>query len=104
MRVIESLLKDVPLPRMVKVRQSFPAPEVADVPGAVREAVAAEGVLERISEGDRVAIAVGSRGVADIDVMTREVVRLVRSRGGQPFIPFPWAATGGQRRRGRFRC
>ncbi|SFF63814.1 hypothetical protein SAMN04488025_10199 [Planifilum fulgidum] len=46
------------------------------------------------AEGDRVAIAVGSRGV-DIDVMTREVVRLVRSRGGQPFIAFPWAATGG---------
>lgn len=95
MRVIESLLKDVPLPRMVKVRQSFPAPEVADVPGAVREAVAAEGVLERISEGDRVAIAVGSRGVADIDVMTREVVRLVRSRGGQPFIVPAMGSHGG---------
>ncbi|MEW9031755.1 MAG: lactate racemase domain-containing protein, partial [Planifilum fimeticola] len=95
MRVIESLLKDVPLPRMVKVRQSFPAPEVADVPGAVREAVAAEGVLERISEGDRVAIAVGSRGVADIDVMAREVVRLVRSRGGQPFIVPAMGSHGG---------
>ena len=95
MRVIESLLKDVPLPRMVKVRQSFPAPEMADVPRAVREAVAAERVLERISEGDRVAIAVGSRGVADIDVMAREVVRLVRSRGGQPFIAFAMGSHGG---------
>jgi hypothetical protein len=95
MKVIEELLRDVPLPRMARVRQKFAAPEIADVPAAVRDAVVQRGMLSRIVEGDRVAIAVGSRGVAEIDVLTREVVHLVRSKGAHPFIVPAMGSHGG---------
>ena len=36
MDIIKDLLKDIPLPRMVKIRQVFPAPRAADVEGALR--------------------------------------------------------------------
>jgi hypothetical protein len=95
MKIIEKLLQDVPIPRMVKVRQIFYAPEVPDVVAAVYQAIHEEGVLSRIATGDRVAIAVGSRGVADIPILTREVVNAVKSVGGQPFIVPAMGSHGG---------
>jgi hypothetical protein len=95
MKIIEELLRDIPLPRMVKIRQHFHAPEIGDVAKAVRQAIHDANVLPRIVAGDRVAIAVGSRGIADIPVMVREVVRLVRSQGGHPFIVPAMGSHGG---------
>jgi hypothetical protein len=95
MKIIEELLQDVSLPRLVKVRQKFDAPEVPDVAAAVHETIREAGVLSRISHGDRVAIAVGSRGVADIPILTREVVNAVKSAGGQPFIVPAMGSHGG---------
>ncbi|WP_340002245.1 lactate racemase domain-containing protein [Oceanobacillus sp. FSL K6-0127] len=95
MRVIETLIKDIPLPRMVKVQQDFYAPEILEVDKAVHDAIKEAGVLSRITEGDRVAIAVGSRGVADIPILTREVVNAVKSVGGLPFIVPAMGSHGG---------
>lgn len=95
MNIIEELLQDVSLPRLVKVRQTFHAPEVPDVAAAVHETIHEAGVLSRISPGDRVAVAVGSRGVADIPILTREVVNAVKSAGGRPFIVPAMGSHGG---------
>jgi hypothetical protein len=95
MEIIEQLLRDIPLPRMVKIRQNFHAPELADTASAVWQAIQDADVLSRISPGDRVAIAVGSRGVADIPILTRETVRAVKSVGGQPFIVPAMGSHGG---------
>ncbi|UOF92448.1 nickel-dependent lactate racemase [Fodinisporobacter ferrooxydans] len=95
MNVLGDLLKHVPVPRMVKVRQSFYAPEIADVAAAVQTAIGEAGVLSRIQPGDRVAIAVGSRGIADIPILTREVVRAVKSVGGEPFVVPAMGSHGG---------
>jgi hypothetical protein len=95
MEIIQQLLKEIPLPRMVKVHQKFHAPEIADVAEAVHQAIKEADVLHRISSGDRVAIAVGSRGVADISILTREVVNAVKSAGGSPFIVPAMGSHGG---------
>jgi hypothetical protein len=95
MGILEELLRDIPLPRMVKVRQHFHAPEIEDVASAVRRAIVEAGVLPRIVPGDRVAIAVGSRGVADIPTIAREVVRAIAAVGGQPFIVPAMGSHGG---------
>ncbi|HWO78536.1 MAG TPA: lactate racemase domain-containing protein [Bacillus sp. (in: firmicutes)] len=95
MTIINELLRDVPLPRMVKVRQKFNAPEIENVAEAVHEAINRARVLDRILPGDRVAIAVGSRGVADIPVLVRETVRAVRRAGGSPFIVPAMGSHGG---------
>lgn len=95
MSVIETLVKDIPIPKMVKVKQHFYAPEVPDVAEAVHHSIKDKGVLARISKGDLVAIAVGSRGIADIPILTRELVRAVRSAGGKPFIVPAMGSHGG---------
>ncbi|TDG00100.1 lactate racemase domain-containing protein [Paenibacillus piri] len=95
MTIIEQLLEDIPLPRMVKVRQKFDAPEIQDVAGAVHQALQEAGVMSRVAAGDRVAIAVGSRGVADIPVLAREMVSAVKAAGGEPFVVPAMGSHGG---------
>ncbi len=93
--IIEEILQDIPIPKMVKVKQNFQASELENVAAAVRETLDHNKVLERISQGDRVAIAVGSRGVADIPVLTRETVAAIREAGGEPFIVPAMGSHGG---------
>jgi hypothetical protein len=74
------------LPRMVRVRQTFPRPRVADIPRAVADALAA--ATPPVKHGDTVAVGAGSRGIANIDVIVRATVNWLRDLGARPFI-FP---------------
>lgn len=95
MGVIQELLKGVPLPRMVKVRQTFSAPEVKNLPATLRRELEKPGVGDRIEPGMRIAVAVGSRGVAEISVITRVTVEDIKKRGGLPFIVPAMGSHGG---------
>jgi hypothetical protein len=95
MDIISELLREIQLPKMVKVRQKFLAPHIADVAGEVKKAIKEAGVLSRINEDDRVAIAVGSRGVADLPTIVRETVAAVKEAGGNPFIVPAMGSHGG---------
>ncbi|MDM5314023.1 nickel-dependent lactate racemase [Peribacillus frigoritolerans] len=95
MDIISELLREIQLPKMVKVRQKFRTPHIADVAGKVKKAIKEAGVLSRINEDDRVAIAVGSRGVADLPTLVRETVAAVKEAGGNPFIVPAMGSHGG---------
>jgi uncharacterized protein (DUF362 family) len=95
MKVINEILRDIPIPKMVKVRQKFYAPEIPDVAEEVWKTIQSAGVLNRIDQGDRVAIAVGSRGVAELPSIVRETVSAVKSAGGEPFIVPAMGSHGG---------
>lgn len=95
MDVIAELLKDIPLPRMVKIRQSFPAEELTDVEAAVNREMANARVLELIKPEMCVAVAVGSRGVAGLSTIVRVVVEAIKGRGGRPFIVPSMGSHGG---------
>ncbi|MGE7609363.1 lactate racemase domain-containing protein [Peribacillus frigoritolerans] len=95
MDIISELLREIQLPKMVQVRQKFRAPHIADVAGEVKKAIKEAGVLSRINEDDRVAIAVGSRGVADLPILVRETVAAVKEAGGNPFIVPAMGSHGG---------
>jgi len=102
MDIISELLREIQLPKMVKVRQKFRTPQIADVAGEVRKAIKEAGVLSRINEDDRVAIAVGSRGVADLPTLVRETVAAVKEAGGNPHRTCngkPWWCHGGRANR-----
>src|SRR5216117_2841443 len=74
------------LPRMIRVRQTFPRPRVADIPRAVA-ATLGEAAL-RIKPGDTVAVGAGSRGIANIDTLVGATVRWLKDLGARPFV-FP---------------
>lgn len=95
MSIIHNILKDIPIPKMVKVKQTFMDEELPDVADAVRKTMDDTNVLDRIDEGDSVAIAVGSRGVSDLHTLVRETVIAVRNAGGNPFIVPAMGSHGG---------
>src|SRR5512132_2887596 len=74
------------LPRMIRVRQTFPRPRVADIPRAVAERLAAASLP--VKRGDVVAVGAGSRGIANIDVIVGATVRYLKDLGARPFV-FP---------------
>ena len=95
MGIIQELLENVLLPKMVKIRQVFEAPEVEDLDAELRKEIAKPGIGDRILQGQRIAITVGSRGVAEIDNIARIIVEEVKARGGEPFIIPAMGSHGG---------
>ncbi|MCC6539045.1 MAG: hypothetical protein IT162_15945 [Bryobacterales bacterium] len=75
-------------PRLYMVRQNFPDRRVADIPGTVHQELSAAGFGAKLKPGARVAIGVGSRGIANIATIARAVVDYWKSKGMAPFI-FP---------------
>jgi len=74
------------LPRMIRVKQNFPRPTVADVPASVARAL--EAVRLPVKRGDAVAVGAGSRGIANIAAIVGATVRHLRELGARPFV-FP---------------
>src|SRR5450432_3429031 len=75
-------------PRLYFVRQNFPDRRIKDITGEVHAQLAFSGFGSKLKPGARVAIGVGSRGIANIATIVRAVVDYWKSRGCQPFI-FP---------------
>jgi len=95
MKVIEDLLKNVSLPHMVRVRQLFDDREEKDVAGAVLGEIARPDIAERIRPGMKIAIGVGSRGLADLPTLVRATVEGLRAHGAEPFIVPAMGSHGG---------
>jgi hypothetical protein len=90
---VTDLRCEAPLPRMVRVRQRFDAPVLADIAGATREQV--RGLVAGVRPGMRIGITAGSRGVANIATVLRAAGEAVRERGGEPFVLPAMGSHGG---------
>src|SRR3954447_9746684 len=84
-----------PLPRMLRVRQQLPDERLPDIVAAVRGALAAGGLRERVRPGQRVAITAGSRGIANIQAVVRTVAEEIKALGAQPFVVPAMGSHGG---------
>lgn len=88
--VVSSLASTVSLPRMVRVKQlldhSHYEPE--EIPAIVHAQLDRPEMRARIKPGMSVAVTCGSRGVANIAVITKSIVDFVKECGGKPFV-FP---------------
>jgi hypothetical protein len=74
------------VPRMARIKQQFTGPMLHDVAAAVRQTLGS--LALPIKPGQTVALAVGSRGIVNIDVVARAAVEHVKALGARPFV-FP---------------
>ena len=88
-----SLLDVQTVPRMFKVRQEFPRPEPLDIPATVAAQLAS--VQDRLQPNARVAVTVGSRGIANFREIVRAVLDALTAAGVQPFILPAMGSHGG---------
>lgn len=84
--ILSQLVADIPLPKMVKIRQRFDKTRLADPIADLVEKLRASKDLGEIKAGHKVAIAVGSRGISRIDEITKAVIAEIKQVGGEPFI------------------
>lgn len=75
-------------PHLYLIRQNFPDRRVADIPATVHAELSGAGIGANLRPGSKVAIGVGSRGIANIATIARAAVDYWKSRGMHPFI-FP---------------
>lgn len=76
-----------------KIRNHFPDNSLKDVKGAIqKELIGLSGVIK---DGSSIAIAVGSRGIDNLELTVKEVVDYVKQQGGHPFIVPAMGSHGG---------
>ncbi len=94
---VSRLLRDVPIPQMFHAAQRFPDAHIEreDIEKAVFDEIARSGMAERIKPGMRIAITAGSRGIRNVDEITRSVVACVKHCGATPFIVPAMGSHGG---------
>jgi hypothetical protein len=89
-------LERVELPPLLRARLAHPqAQPVPDVPGQVLAELAKSRRLRELPRGARVAVAIGSRGIAQIPVLARTVVSALQDMGLAPFIVPAMGSHGG---------
>ncbi len=88
---------EMKFPRMARVTRRFDDTRVADVRDTARREIRnlAESGMIGIPSGAKIAIAVGSRGVASIDTIVRGIVDELREMGADPFIVPAMGSHGG---------
>lgn len=101
MGILHELLKDIPIPKMAKVRQSFSDEKIEDVPGTLKQELEKEGVAEFVKPGMEIAIAVGSRGTDRLVDVTRVTVEFLKELGAKPFIVPSMGSHGGATAKGQ---
>ncbi len=76
------------LPRIIRVKQTFPDRGLKDVAGSVLAELKASPFASRVKPGGRVGIGVGSRGITNIALIAKSAVAFWKEAGCEPFI-FP---------------
>ncbi|MGH8868237.1 MAG: lactate racemase domain-containing protein [Actinomycetes bacterium] len=81
------------LPRWLPIRRTGSLPEEADPAGAASHAL--DPLCARLQPGTRVAVAVGSRGVANLSAVVQAVVARLVEAGAEPYVVPAMGSHGG---------
>ncbi len=94
---VSELLKDTRIPKMFRATQTFPREVIRpeEIPAAVSREMEREEIRSRIQPGMSIAITAGSRGIRNVDIITKAVVDGVKARGANPFIVPAMGSHGG---------
>jgi len=82
-------------PNMYRIRQTIDAPVVDNIEEAVSRELESIQIPSLIKEGARIAITAGSRGIANIDTVLRQLVRILNEHSAQPFLIPAMGSHGG---------
>ncbi|WP_373230056.1 hypothetical protein [Cohnella sp.] len=99
--ILRKLVENTPIPRMVKIRQSFDDTKLDDPIGELVNQLRISDSMAEISAGQKVAVAVGSRGISRIDELTKTVIDEIMRKGAEPFIVPCMGSHGGSTDKGQ---
>lgn len=73
----------ISLPRFARIKQKFAREKIEDIPGEIRAQM-----MPHMTDltGKKIAVGVGSRGIANIALITLTVIETLKQAGAEPFI------------------
>ncbi|MCI8835412.1 MAG: DUF2088 domain-containing protein [Ruminococcus sp.] len=94
---VAELVSDQKLPKMFRIRQKFPRERILpeDIPGVIEKLLAEEKFISQVKPGMRIAITAGSRGVANVALITKCIADFVKKAGADPFVVPAMGSHGG---------
>lgn len=95
MSAVNDMIKDIPLPNMVKIRQEFDSTQIDDVEEEVKRILNTEKICGRIRKGMSVAVAVGSRGISNHALIVKTTIDFLKDQGAMPFLVSAMGSHGG---------
>lgn len=96
MKKLQEILGRVVIPPLVPMIRHIPDDSIVNVESAVVDAMHNdENLAGCVKPGMRVAVAVGSRGIAHLPLLARAVVAWFRAKGAEPFIVPAMGSHGG---------
>ncbi|WP_066251698.1 lactate racemase domain-containing protein [Neobacillus drentensis] len=95
MGILQELLKDIPVPKMAKVKVNFDNKKIDDLGSALFEQLQQVHIENKIQPGMEIALAVGSRGLDRLVEITAVTVKFLKDLGAKPFIVPSMGSHGG---------
>lgn len=92
---IKTFLRDVPLPKMLRVTQKFKDEALRDAPRELNERIRRPEIAGRVKRGMRVAVTVGSRGIDQLVPIVKTLINELKELGAEPFIVPAMGSHGG---------
>ncbi|NLD15989.1 MAG: DUF2088 domain-containing protein [Tissierellia bacterium] len=83
------------LPKMHKIRQTFNDENLENVKQRVIEEIQKEIIASKIKKNQRIAVAVGSRGINNLFLIVKTVIEELKKMGADPFIVSAMGSHGG---------
>ncbi len=83
------------LPKLYYVQQSFPRPQISDIPTATKDALRTLHLDQKILAGQKIGVTVGSRGIQNLLPILRTTVDFIRELGCEPFLLAAMGSHGG---------
>ncbi|WP_319563264.1 lactate racemase domain-containing protein [Marispirochaeta sp.] len=93
--VIDGLIQDYTVPELKRITQVPKMKGIDNLRGELLTRLERCGLSGHISPGMRVAVAVGSRGIADISLIAKTVIDYLISKGAKPFVVPAMGSHGG---------
>ena len=86
---------DIELPKLVSVKQKFSAPKLVNIKEAIDREYERPEIKKKIEPGKKIAVVVGSRGIANLAEITLQTILNLKQLGAIPFIVPGMASHGG---------
>ncbi len=95
MDAIDILLEGIPIPKVMKVTQTFDRTKLEDVEATLMEQIQSNRGYRSITPGMKIAVAVGSRGITNLPLCVKIIIAKLREKGAEPFIVPAMGSHGG---------
>lgn len=83
------------LPKIVPIAQKFACPIIDDLEKSLCDELNSSNITDILSPGSQVAVAVGSRGITNLELIIKIIVQWLKSKGLKPFIVPAMGSHGG---------